>query len=1096
MQFQVFRSGYSTFLAMRLLILLITVACLHVSATGFTQTVTLSLNNAPLEKAFIEIRKQTGYSFIYIRAQLKNALPINCQLINAELKEALMCCFHNQPLSFIIEDNYIIVQTKLTETQHSQTQGNRRNIKGRVINDKGEPVEGASIMIKGTQRGTTTNGYGYFELKGVDENDILIVTGISIEPKEVKIIGKLDLTINVKAKISEQQEVIINAGYYSTTDRLRTGNISRVDAATLDKQPVNNVLQALESRVPGLFISQNTGVPGGNFTVQIRGRNSILNGNDPLYIVDGVPFTSTSLNTNLSGSITGTGNPLNSINPADIESIEVLKDADATAIYGSRGANGVILITSKKGKPGQTDFNINVYSGIGKVSHFMRLLNTQQYMEMRHEAFNNDGTSPQSYDYDLTLWDTTRYTDWQKLLLGGSAHYTDMQSSISGGNQNTQFLLGGGYHKETTVFPGNFHYEKGAVHFSLNHSTNNKKLTVNFTADYIIDNNNLYSYSLAGDLSYLSPIAPSVYDSAGHLNWENGTFSNPLAELQKKYISKTRNLISNALIEYHPLHGLTLKTSIGYTRMQVEEIQSNPLSSLNPFSGYTADNVYTDFANNSIETWIIEPQAEYRISIGHGEFNALIGTTFQNDISQGETIEGTGFSNDNLIEDIASASSIRVTNSNYSQYRYNAWFGRLNYNWRNKYIVNLTGRRDGSSRFGPDKQFANFGAAGGAWIFSSEKFIKNNLSFLSFGKIRASYGTTGNDQIVPYQYLSSWSPTTYTYQGNSGLQPVRLANPDYSWEVNKKLEVALELGLLRDRVHIISSYFRNRSSNQLIGRSLPASTGFGSIQYNLPALVENTGFEFELNSIILKNKKFTWNSFFNFTIPHNKLIDFPNIEGSGYSYYFEIGQPLTVVKAFHFTGVNPQTGVYQFQDIDKDGSSVPTFPSDLAAKKKVAQDFYGGFSNNLQYKGWQIDVFFQFVKQTGYNYLKSFGIPGTPFNQPTVVLNRWQKPGDKNSIQKFTQDYGSEAATAYFNNSFTGDGTIGDASFIRLKTISISYQLNANYWKKKTGLNSIRLYLEGQNLFTITNYLGLDPETQQLMLPPLRVIVAGIQIKI
>lgn len=1097
MQLIVFGSRFTTLLAMKLLILLTIVACLQASAKGFGQTVTLTLNNASLERAFKEIKKQTGYSFVYTRAQLKNSFPVSCQVKNAEIKETLDLCFRNQPLSFVIEGHYIVVQTKPTGIQSSTTQFLPIDISGRVINENGEPMEGASVLIKGTQKGTTTNIDGYFKLKNIDENAILIITGVSIQTMEIKVAGKSDIIINVKTKITAEDEVIINAGYYKTTDRLKTGNISRVDAETIEKQPVSNPLAALEGRVPGLYIQQNTGVTGGSFTIQIRGQNSIANGNDPLYIIDGVPFTSVSLsNYGVSGNITGGGSPLNSLNPANIESIEILKDADATAIYGSRGANGVVLITTKKGKSGKIATSINVYSGFGKITRKMNLLNTRQYLDMRHEAFLNDMAIPQPSDYDVNgTWDTTRFTDWQKVLIGGTALITDIQGSISGGNDNTQFLIGGGYHYESSVFPGGSGNRRPSALLNLTHLSPDQKFKSNFLASYSIDNNKLINYDHTSIALTLPPSGPPLWDSSGNLNWENGTFRNPFASLLRPYEANTHTILSNAFLSYDVMKDLELKLSLGYSNMEIKEKSLYPLTSINPASGYTSG--FSIFSNSALQTWIVEPQMHYKRSLKNGHLDILLGTTFQQSKGDLETLYANGFVNDALLNNLAAASSIFVLGADDYQYRYSAIFGRFGYNWKDKYLLNVTGRRDGSSRFGPGRQFANFGAIGGGWIFSKEKGIQNALPFLSFGKIHLSFGTTGSDQIGNYRYLDTYGPTTWPYQGNSGLYPLRLFNPDYGWETNKKLEAGLDIGLLSDHILFGADWYRNRSSNQLIGYSLAPTSGFLFITNNLAAIVQNTGLEFELKTINIKSKNFSWISSFNISFPRNKLIAFPNLLTSVYGQIYEIGKPLSIIKAFESNGVNLQNGVYQFKDRKDSSTMQPLYPDDLRGLKSISQDFYGGLQNTFRFRNWQLDFFLHFVKQTGRNYLYGglFNAPGMIGNQPEFVLNRWQKQGNISGIQKFTQSYNSEAYNGYSNAVYSGDNTIGDASFIRLKNISLSYSIS-DKWLNKMNLQKARIYIQGQNLITITDYLGLDPEnnTSPGALPPLKYITGGIQL--
>ena len=1067
-------------------------ASLQIAARGYSQGISISLKNEPLEKLFNAVEQQTNFRFVYSQEAMEQAKPVTIEVKNESVENVLKLGFTNQTLTYSIEEKFIII--KIAEKK-KEVAALRLDIKGRVVNENGEGVI-VTITEKGTTNAVSTDGDGYFQLKDADENAILIVTGVGIESMEIKIAGKSNVSISVKTKITGLTEVIINKGYYSTSQRLNTGNVSKVTAETISKQPVSNPLAALEGRVPGLYIQQTSGVPGSAFVVQIRGRNSIrIDGNDPLFIVDGVPFTSTSISSALiSSGINGSGNPLGNIDPSDIESIEVLKDADATSIYGSRGANGVVLITTKKGSSGKTKVDFNVYTGAGKAINTIHLLTTQQYLSMRREAFANDGVTPTiSNAKDLFVWDTTRYTDWKKLLIGGSANITDAHSSISGGNLNTQFVIGGGYHRETTVFPSDFEDQKVSGHFKLSHSNSNNRFKANFSLIYVVDNNTLPSIDITNQIYGLVPDAPEIYDSSGNLNWgpSNGTYRNPFGILKRKYFSNTNNLISNAILAYQVFSRLQLKVNLGYNSMQMNETQTTPKISFDPRTGPQSE---AYFGDGEIKSWIIEPQAEYKKDIARGKLNALVGTTFQQDIRQGKTVYGTGFVSDALLENIAAASTILVFNPYYIRYRYESVFGRLNYNWTEKYIINLTGRRDGSSRFGPEKRFANFASIGTAWLFSNERFVQRSLPFLSYGKFRASYGSSGNDQIPDYGYLNLYS-TTLPYLSSVGLYPTSLFNAEYGWETNKKIEAALELGFLKDRILFSVSYYRNRSSNQLVGYPLPYTTGFNSIQKNLPALVQNTGIELEINTINIRHGKFLWTTSFNLTVPRNKLIDYPGLAVSSFANRFVVGKSLFIQKKFHYTGIDSQSGIYQFEDFDKNGNPIPTLPNDLQALKEATQDYYGGLQNSIQYKGLQLDMFFQFVKQQGFNYLNSVSfIPGALGNQPDWVMERWQKPGDITNIQKFTQYSGSPAAVAYNNARFDADNLISDASFIRLKNLAISCQLPPK-WVKKARLQNSRVFLQGQNLLTITNYRGSDPENQNsVVLPPLRIITAGIQI--
>lgn len=1075
---------HRTWLVMKLTIIILLAACLQVSAKGFSQTITLTGKNVPLEKIFKEVKRQSGYLFVYRDEWLKQAKNVDVSISNGTVEQVLDYCFKGQPLTYSIVDKTVVVRLKEEEKKADSTPVIK--LTGKVTDKStGKPLEGASVYVKNSQIGTSTNSEGLFMLPVNRTGFVLVIVYTGYQTLEMPFDGRTELNIALEPSTSELDNVVMIA-YGQTTKRFNTGSISKIDADDIAKQPVSNPLSAMEGLMPGVFITQGTGVPGGSFSIQIRGQNSISSGNNPLYIIDGVPYTSSSLSDKyLSQYITGGGNPLDNIDPSTIESIEVLKDADATSIYGSRGANGVVLITTKKGQAGKTRFDINAYSGIASVGHMLKLLNTKQYLQMRHEAFKNDGADPQVSDYDLLSWDTTRYTDWQKEAIGKTAHIADVQASISGGNRNTQFIISGGYRRETTVFPGDYATKKGSVHFNLSNSSSDNKFKVLLSTAFTTNNSNLPFLDISSYAYLLPPDAPPIYDSVGKLNWQDG-FNNPFSYLTDSYNNTTDNLISNAVLSYRFFKGFQFRTSLGYTQTNMHESALYPLNSFNPAWGYTSG--YSDFSDNAFKTWIIEPQAEYQTQIGRNKFNILIGTTFEEDKRTGQTTEGTDFASDALLANLNAASQVRMINTIFSQYRYNAFFGRIKYSLNDNIELNLNGRRDGSSRFGPGKQFANFGSVGAAWIFSSEPFLKKAAPWWSFGKLRASYGTTGNDQIGDYQYLDTYSPTRYPYQGANGLYPTRLYNSSYSWEVNKKLDVGLELGFFKDRVYFVADWYRNRSSNQLVGYSLPLITGFSSIQSNFPAIVQNNGFELEIHSVNIKNKVIKWTSSFNISIPRNKLVAYPDLSKSSYAYTYAVGQPLNILFRYEYAGVDKQTGVYQFEDINKDG--FVGYPADLIPVK-MGIDFYGGLQNTIRYKNWNLDFTFQFVRQRIRDVNSTFGIPGMMGNQLAGVLDRWQKPGDETTIEQFTQSYGA-AGFAYFKY-IASDQTIVDGSYIRLKNISLSFDFPERLLKR-ISVENLSLYIQAQNLLTITSYKGFDPETSGSSLPTLRIISGGFKI--
>lgn len=960
-----------------------------------------------------------------------------------------------------------------------------------TVTDASGALPGVSITIKGTTNGTFSDQNGYYSVKA-NQNDVLVFSFIGYKTYEVAITDSTVIDVIMTEDATEIEGVVINAGYYSVKDRERTGSIARVTSKDIENQPVSNPLAAMQGRMAGVNITQSTGVPGGGFDIQIRGINSLrVEGNEPLYIIDGVPYSSQTLgDTQISGGIlAGAFSPLNSINPSDIESIEVLKDADATAIYGSRGANGVVLITTKKGKEGKTKFSVHSYSGIGNVTRTMKMMNTEQYLAMRREAFANDGiTTYPANAYDVNgTWDENRYTDWQKELIGGTAYFNNLQATISGGSSSTQYLVSGTYRKETTVFPGEDHYNKIAVQSNLTHRSDDDKFNLNLSVSYSSDKNTIQANDLTLQAYRLAPNAPSLYDSEGNLNWENGTFDNPLANSLSQYENLTSNLIANSVISYKVLPNLELKTSLGYNDTSLKETRTMPSTMYNPAFGVTSANSMLFLNNGARSSWIIEPQINWTNQWSEHKLNVLLGTTFQSQKSNRLSQMGMGFVSNNLIYSLGGATIVQVTGDQVSEYKYQAFFGRINYTFQDKYIINLTGRRDGSSRFGTKNRFANFGAVGATWLFSKENFITNNISWLSFGKLRGSYGTTGSDQIGDYQFLDTYSISGNIYNGITGLRPTRLFNPSFGWETNKKLEFAAELGFLDDRIFLTTAWYRNRSSSQLVGIPLPATTGFTSIQANLDASIQNTGIETELRTVNFRNKDFSWVTTFNITIPRNKLLRFEGLEGSSYANTYVIGESVNILKLYHYLGIDPVTGTYQFEDYDNDGQITL---SDRQYISDISQKWFGGFGNQISYKNWQLDFLFQFVKQNGRNYIYASGLTGTMVNMPVYALNHWPDNGASSEIQIYSTGANVEALNSHSWYRFS-NAAISDASFIRLKNISLSYKIPSTWSETFSGT----VYLQGQNLLTFTKYRGADPENQSVFyLPPLRQYTLGVQL--
>lgn len=1093
-------------LIMKLMIILTIGFCLSAAAKGFSQKITLSERNASLESIFKKIENQTGYNIVYREEWIDKSKRVDVQLSNATLEQTFNICFKGLPLTFSLVGNTIVIKQKesgnLSKPVETIVKEKVISVRGVVTDETGRPLQSVSVVVPGTPLGGMTNANGEYSIAGVPENAELLFSYVSYVPLRIKINNRTTIDVVLKMEVRQLDETVI-IGYGTTTKRKSTGSVGSVTAEVISKQPVSNALAALPGRVPGVLVAQNNGLPGSAVQIQIRGQNSLSQGGIPLYVIDGVPFTNFNggfpANDNLnafgvSGANAGVS-PFGLINPGDIERIDVLKDADATSIYGSRAANGVILITTKKGKAGKTKLDVNVYTGTTSVSHYIPVLNLQQYLQLRREAFANDNVIPNASNApDLIVWDTTRSTDFQEEFMGGKGHTTEVQATLSGGTEGTRFLFNSSYRRETTIFPTEDAARRLSGRLNVEHSSQDKKFNASFNVNYAYDKTNLNVSDLASVYN-LPPNLPLTDPATGKLFFATG-FTNPLTTLMKKYYGATSNFIGNVALRYTVIPGLNAKINLGYTASDLDNRTTNPASSNNPANNPASS---AAFSYNSASNYIIEPTVEYGFKISEGRLTALAGASWQHNTSNSKYFSGTNYSNEALLGSLTAAGMVTVFYDNIVEYKYAAGFGRLNYDWKGKYIVNANFRRDGSSRFGPNNRFGNFGSIGASWIFTEENFIRNNLSFLSFGKLRGSYGTTGNDQISNYNYLQLYNSTT-AYLGNAAIVNGVLANPDIQWETTKKMEFAIELGFLKDRIYLTTNYYRNRSTNQLANLAYPYQSGYNSLLANLPALIENSGIEIDLSSTNVRGKDFKWTTAFNITLPKNKLVDFPGLATTFSSTSYIIGLPLKFSRLYHYTGVDPVTGKATYEDMDKNGI-INTNDRYIG---KIGTPYYGGLSNSFSYKGLQLDIFFQFNHRFGVNNVISTR-PGALINQNTSVSDRW-KPGNTNNVffPGASATAGSPIANSYaqFNQS---DAIYGDASYIKFRSASLAYTLPAA-WINRMKMSNCRLFFEGQNLFIWAKNKNIfDTETQVAggpsglgtgtigqLTPPLRTIVFGI----
>ena len=1122
---------------MRLTAIFILAACLQSQAKGFSQTVTLSEKNAPLEKVLKDIKHQTGYNFLYDVDLLQKAAPVDLEVRDASLETVLARCFSHQPFSYTIAGKVIVLSRKEPKATGPdvllEPAAPLDTIRGYVRDSTGAPLQGASVTIKGTKDGATTDLKGTFGLIRAKAGTTVVISYTGYTNKEIVITSatRTPLFVMLQRSQSALDATIVQA-YGTTSRRYNVGSISSVDAATIQAQPVTNVLLALEGQVPGLAINQTSGVPGSTVLMQVRGQNTLATDpavsgllgykpyNQPLFIIDGVPFAPQ--NTNISQLSTlanassfngGISQPLgvspfDNINPNDIESISVLKDADATSIYGTQGSNGVILITTKKGKPGKTVFNLTATTGYNTASRNVKLLNTPQYLQLRTAAFAADSLTPSNnqgnfnaYAPDLLDFSQTKYTNWEKVIYGKTSNNTDIHGSLSGGTYNNTFLISGGFTRSDFNFPGNFADQRLTLHAVFHHVSLDNRLTVDFGTDYGYDQNNSPT-SGAGSKILLPPNTPNLLDAQGNLVWSyNGVSLDNYqfySYLKQTDLLQNYNLNTTMRLTYKILTGLSIGANLGYNRNTSSERRTDPSTAQDPLYPYPT----AEFATNNFETINVEPQIDYTTTIGKGVLTSLAGATYKKNTNYSNTLEGSGYANDNFLGSINGASNVGAFDAS-SFYKYDAAFARVKYVYDRKYILSLTGRRDGSSNFGPGRQFGNFGSVGAGWIFTEENFFKKAIPFMSYGKLSGSYGTSGSDGIAPYLYQAFWTPTgsVPAFQGSQPDAPHNLYNPNYSWALKKSLNIAMDLGMFHDRVLLNATWYRDREGNQLGGYPLPGQTGFSQVVENLPANVQNAGWEFTATSNPIRTKNFSWSTNFNITFNRNKLLSFPNLAGSSYAYDYVLGKPVSEVFGYRFDGINPQTGLFQYLTSKGQPTNEPNYKlasqgGDMVPIANREVKYMGGFGNTFTYKHVSLYVFFQFASQEAPNYMSTVYdsyIPGIAIdNQPVQVLNYWKNPGDHATFQKLTSNYGTPTASAaeYFTQS---SGAYSNDTYARLKTVALSYSFPDAYLKK-VHIQGARIYINAQNLLTITNYKVADPEefANYATVPVQRTIVCGL----
>lgn len=1095
-------------MGMRMTFFLLFCCAMHVGAAGLGQQVTLHKDNAPVEEIFREIRKQTGFDFLMKDVVLQNARRVSINVTNASVKEVMELCMKGQGFTYQLTGNSIIIKKSKDHWLYIVPAAAPPKwivARGRVVNEAGQPLAGASVKVKNENRGVQTGSDGLFVIAGPESGFRVVVSFLGYEAREVVLnesTGK-DVVVVLKATSSELDDVQILA-YGKTTKRLNTGNVVTVSAEQIGKNPVPNVLQALQQNVPGMFIQQQTGLPGGRFNVDIRGLSTFGN-SSPLYVVDGVVYPGgVSLDyimpaTTTNGDSKGLqgGNALNFIDPSMIESISILKDADATSIYGSRGAYGVVLITTRRGKAGAPILNVNVNQSVSKPGSTPQLLNTQQYIAMRKEAFKNNNATPGATDFDVNgVWDTTRYTDWLHEFGGLYAPALTSNISYSGGSENTTYMLRGNFNRQKNTQKDNGSYRNMGVGFDITTYTPNRKLSLDLSGSFSSTINNAISWDFAlGGLRTYAPNAPSLFLSDGSLSWETG--DNMAKGLTILYKNVNNNLIANLTAIYKPVKGLEIHLKGGYNLLTGNELRGQPTTYYNP-TGAPAPAA----ASTSTRKWLsqstydFEPNIRYNSKLGSkGTYTVTAGATLQTLQYEMNSVTGTGFISDAMLVNPTFATTV-VADFNKYPLKYMGYFGQFNYNHAGKYILNLGGRYDGSTKFGEGNRFGTFGSVGAAWLISEEKWFAHALPFISFAKLRGSIGTAGGDGIANYLYLNRFLRSSYTYQGNVAVYPATIANPNLHWEHSTKRELALELAFLKNRILFTNSFYRNTTGDQLITQPLSVLAGYNYYTVNSPALIENKGWEMVLNTKNVESKHFTWSTNINLTVPRNKLVFYPNMDKFAINNNYVLGKSINGIKLYNYAGVSPETGNYTFiksgvkgEYLTLDANKDNTEFVDLTPK------FYGGITNNFSWKQFSFGFMIGVTSRNGKNYMGQQTFPPGIFsntNGAALLLNRWQKPGDITNIPKVSTGISSYYYQNLFNNS---TGAYENATYARLNNVNISYLLPQTALKK-IRVKSVRISLQGQNLLTVSKYKNLDPENLGAGSAPLRVYSAAINVSL
>ena len=961
------------------------------------------------------------------------------------------------------------------------SQDNEILISGKVADTKGDAIPGVNIFIKNTSTGTISEFDGNYQLAIPTDAQFIVYSYIGFITIEEPINNRNIIDI-VLIEDTQQLEEIVVTGYSSQKKADVIGSIASIDPKVVKDMPITGLDQALQGQVSGVSVTQSSGTPGGGIMVRVRGNSSISSSNRPLYIVDGIPIRDGGLSTRSFGG--QNDNALSTINPNDIESIEILKDASAKAIYGSRAANGVVIITTKRGKVGTpTTFNIDVQRGIIDPTNMVEVLNATELLALQREAMVNAGEDPDNAGIPGVTDGIN--TDWQKEVMR-QAIVQQYQLSTKGGTEKTQFYISGSYRDEEGVILNN-DFKRATLTANIDHKAT-RRLSFGLNLNLARTKNNrvkgdnfldgVYNAAMTS-LPYYQPYDEegSLYvpGDAGYAGFPN---FNPTGQaIEPRFDTYASKLLGGIYAKYEIIPNLyfTTKFSLDYT--STIEDQFEPTSSaIGGFLQSVGQQGYGIYSTTESSTVLNNNVFTYNTSIGDmHEFGGLLGTEFISRTSRSGATVGILFPSDDFTY-LRSSGLILDGSSYLVNSGLISFFAEVNYKFKSKYLAKASARYDGSSRFGEDRKFGFFPAFSLGWRVSEEDFL-NRVSWLDDFKLRASYGLTGNERIGNFQYLATWAATT-AYNGIPAVGPASLGNPNLSWEQTTEFDIGADIAFYAGRIQVVFDYYYNVTNDLLLSEALPFTTGFGSILGNLGE-VTNEGMEFTISTVNL-DKEVRWSTQFNISKNKNLIQKLATEEPqfSGYSTFTNSthivvqGKPLGTFWGLEYLGVDPGTGDAIYHDINNDGQITAndgTFIGDAEA------DFFGGFTNTITYKGIDLSLFFQYsygneMINFGNTTLLNSG-EEIENNQSRKALERWQKEGDIASIPKYEYEN-------TYNNRFSSR-FVEDASYLRLKNLSIGYSLNKDLIAKLK-LNNLRFYVSGTNIWTLTNYSGADPEVNSL----------------